>query len=117
MFDEGYAYRGTMRTYKFRMPIFRPSFEQKIMNKLGKFNPFNKITDGEIKALESLLHKYAEEILKFEDFYAFNLGRNPDDLYYNIRPKEQQLVLMNEFFCETGKKIARYKTKFSKSYC
>ena len=71
-----------------------------------------KISNGEKRALEALLNDYSSDIIKFGDGEAFELGRTRDDPNFNIRPKEDQLVLMDNLFCGIGQRIKDRRKEF-----
>lgn len=110
MFNEGITHQGTTLNFSGRSHLFLPSTKQKIYNKIRKKIMDTKIidtkiSDGEKHALAALLYYYSSDIIKFGDGEALELGRTRDDPNFNIRPKEEQLDLMNNLFCGIGQRI------------
>jgi hypothetical protein len=84
-------------------PIYSKSTLRKLYHTISK--PFVRITQNEINALEQLLYYFGDNIINISDGEAFDLGRNRNDNNFNIRPKLDQLRLLNELFCNMGNRI------------
>ena len=118
MVKEGVLYKGTQQTFFSRRPYFSKSKMQSWYNIIASYNPVNANHTGEFRALEGLLNDYSVQIIEMDDYLAFGLGREPGTPNFNIRPKitttittpngeeeiKGQLELMNQLFCESGKK-------------
>lgn len=107
-FDEivskGHYYHSYNTSYYGRAtPFYSSSTLRKLYHDISK--PFVSITQNEINALEKLLYYFGDNIIRISDGEALDLGRNRHDSNFNIRPKLDQLRLLNELFCNIGNRI------------